>query len=140
MKRWYRRFEEINNGRQHDRSSDEYEDDVYAFFMNCIHLKDWIRNDQECQFRDKVEAYVNQTPCLETCRQICNSAKHLTLNQGTPSQMKSRIFEFNIGGPKHETISIRYSVEVNGEKIDAFALASEYVQKWQEFLASGKGA
>src|SRR5258708_1539825 len=29
----------------HDRPKHDYEDDLWAFFQNCWHLKDWIKND-----------------------------------------------------------------------------------------------
>ena len=31
--------------------SSDYEDDVYAFFMHCYHLKDWIKNDASVKSR-----------------------------------------------------------------------------------------
>jgi len=45
MKRWYIRFASLNQGRPHNVPSDNYLEDIYAFFMNCYHLKDWIKND-----------------------------------------------------------------------------------------------
>ena len=44
-KRWYDRLTAIDQGRAHDMASDHYVDEIYAFFLNCYHLKDWIKND-----------------------------------------------------------------------------------------------
>jgi hypothetical protein len=46
VKRWYKRFDEINQGKENYRSSEDCRDEVYAFFINCYHLKDWIKNDK----------------------------------------------------------------------------------------------
>jgi hypothetical protein len=43
--RWYSRFEQINRGQHDAPSTDFYQDDVYAFFQNSYHLKDWLKND-----------------------------------------------------------------------------------------------
>ena len=50
MQRSYDRFREINS-RLADKVSSDYEDDVFAFFMHCYHLKDWIKNDPSVKAR-----------------------------------------------------------------------------------------
>jgi len=40
MQRWYDKFAALNGGRQHDMPSENYVDDIYAFFLNAYHLKD----------------------------------------------------------------------------------------------------
>jgi len=45
VKRWYTRFKSIDEGRPDTLTLDGYLDEVYAFFQNCYHLKDWIKND-----------------------------------------------------------------------------------------------
>ena len=45
VRRWLDRFTETNSGRSHTKDSDNYQDEVYAFFQNCYHLKDWLIND-----------------------------------------------------------------------------------------------
>ena len=45
-------------GADHDRESDAYQDEAYAFFLNCFHLKDW--EEARCvQARDRVHARVD---------------------------------------------------------------------------------
>lgn len=53
MKRWYERIKKIEQGRPHNLPSDHYHDEVYAFFMNCYHLRDWIEKDKTVEPRDK---------------------------------------------------------------------------------------
>lgn len=45
VKRWYERFRRINEGTSHEKNTEYYHDEVYAFFVNCFHVKDWILND-----------------------------------------------------------------------------------------------
>jgi len=58
--RWYARFSRTNEGREHTDASDNYQDEVYAFFQNCFHLKDWIKNDSSVpsDIRDQVEGFM----------------------------------------------------------------------------------
>jgi hypothetical protein len=39
MKRFYTRFSAIDQGRPHDAASDNYKDDIYAFFLIVITLR-----------------------------------------------------------------------------------------------------
>ena len=56
--RWFERFSNTARGRDHDRESDAYQDEAYAFFLNCFHLKDW--EEARCvQARDRVHARVD---------------------------------------------------------------------------------
>jgi hypothetical protein len=45
INRWFERFSQTARGRDHDRESDAYQDEAHAFFLNCFHLKDWLKND-----------------------------------------------------------------------------------------------
>jgi len=45
VQRWYERFREIDAGRIHTRASDFYQDVAHAFFVDCFHLKVWLKND-----------------------------------------------------------------------------------------------
>src|SRR3990170_1608469 len=81
MKRWYGRFVALDQGRPHDVPSDNYLDEIYAFFMNCYHLKDWIKDDGTVPpaAQQAVEPYINSSRPLKLCADICNSLKHLRL-------------------------------------------------------------
>lgn len=43
--RWLNRLGDTYVGRLHDSVTEAYEDEVYAFFQNYYHLKDWLKND-----------------------------------------------------------------------------------------------
>ncbi len=45
VNRWYDRFGKIDAGVEHYKSSDFSDDEMWSFFINCYHFKDWLKND-----------------------------------------------------------------------------------------------
>ena len=136
LKRWYDRFEKIHQGRLHTLASDYYNDEIYAFFLNCYHLKDWIQNDDTVKLpKGKIEHFINQNECMRVCEDICNGIKHLKRksHSGRAPEFGARKFSLNLGGSK-PIIKIKYSIITKTGTIDAFELASGCVQKWKEFI------
>lgn len=140
VKRWYERFKNINNGKIHDKPSEFYEDELYAFFMNCYHLKDWIINDPSTSsVANKVEGCINSNPDLKFCADLCNSLKHLCLNKkGHPPRSKE--------DPKFGTKSAIYNIAENSIKFDytidtlsghrsAFDIATKCMEAWDKFYS-----
>ena len=40
VNRWYDRIKDVDEGRLHlEKDSEYYQDNIYAFFQNCYHLK-----------------------------------------------------------------------------------------------------
>jgi hypothetical protein len=143
VKRYLSKFEEINDGKIHDQSSSHYDDDVYAFFQACYHLKDWIRNDPACSSWSNVEDYINNNPKLQICGDLCNALKHLVLDRHrsteNPNFAGSGItlsIENGFGVDKEFYISIKYIISTNSGTIDAFALAEDCVKAWETFIQS----
>lgn len=138
VKRYYDRFRAINEGTSHGVSSEYYVDDIYAFFLNCYHLKDWIKNDDTASAakRSGVEAYINSHDCLKVCADLCNGLKHLTLDRkprsGNEPELRGRIFGLNLG---QSTISVKQTIEHAGKKIDAFTLAGDCMKAWEAYMA-----
>lgn len=135
MMRWYRRFEALNRGRVHDSPSDNYVDEIYAFFMNCYHLKDWIETSTPVQEK-VVEEYINNTKSLRLCADICNSLKHLRLTRNRSREKpefgaKKIALNLGQGAP---TISFNYEVKTVSGTIDAFQLATDCVKAWDAFF------
>ena len=142
VKRWYERFRVINQGRQHDRPSDYYQDEVYAFFLNCYHLKDWIKNDESIRpAAAKVEEFINNNKELGLCADICNGVKHLKLTSnrsGKYPQFGKREFKLSLGGHR-AIISVKYSIDTADGPVDAFELATKCLQAWKNFIVSNIG-
>ena len=114
------------------------QDDIYSFFMNCYHLKDWIRNDPSgSSIAGKVEGYINTTPELSLCADICNGLKHLTLTthrSGEKPEFGPRKFEVGIGA-EPTTIAAHYTINTDSGPIDAFSLATKCLEAWEKLLA-----
>jgi hypothetical protein len=139
VNRWYNRFKMINTGRPHDQPSENYQDDVYAFFLNCYHLKDWIRNDQSTgAAAGKVEKFVENSVELNLCRDICNSIKHLKLKcskSGKDPRFGRRDNKLDLGGGA-PTIAVNYEIQTTTGPIDAFELATKCIRAWESFFES----
>ena len=137
IRRWYLRFEETSQGKLHDKQSDFYQDDVYAFFMNCYHLKDWIKNDPTAfALSAKVETFISNVPEMALCADICNGLKHLVLTKPrSPENPRfgKRLFKVGVG-TQPTTIDVEYTIDTESGPIDAFNLATKCMEAWQAFL------
>ena len=134
VKRWFTRFEEINDGKTHDRHSDYYQDEVYAFFQNCYHLKDWVIQSEVIP-KEKVEDFINQSTELRICADLCNGSKHLQLNRtrtgDDSTDITARHYDFSVS---EKRISVHYYVVSDNKKYDAFSLATSCIKEWYDFL------
>lgn len=140
VKRWYERFAATNEGREHSAPSDYYEDDVYAFFINCHHLEDWIKKDPDVgPALGKVKDFINSSWELSVCADVCNGIKHLKRDREGRSKCDprfgSRAYELKLG-EREQTISVKYSIDTSSGPIDAFELATKCFQAWQNFIES----
>lgn len=144
VKRYLVRFKQINDGKAHDHTSPHYEDDVYAFFQNCYHLKDWIKADPTCSNWGCVENLINTSPDLAICADLANALKHLSRirkmrSTENPSFAGSHIqlnITDDIGGHDSFHIAIVYKISTSSGDIDAFELAERCVAIWEDFINS----
>ncbi len=137
VKRWWTRFREVSQGRTYFGISEFYEDEIFAFFLNCYHLKDWIKNDPSSgDLKDLVEPYINNSQALSICADLCNGLKHFKRD---PSRVRKNA-EF---GPKTETISqgkdsasiaISYTIITDTGTFDAFEIAQHCLVDWETFF------
>lgn len=118
----------------HNRSSDDYDDDMWSFFQNCWHLKDWIKNDQNvpASVRGSIERNVKLSPELLICADLANATKHLELSAPRVGAKHShKNYKIVVG----ESSSIEYFIDRgNGTRIDAVALAQQCVAAWEAIL------
>jgi hypothetical protein len=139
MMRWYDKFQRLYKdftGRE--ENIDEYFDIAYAFFTNCYHFKDWIRNDPMVKISDDdVERYITDNQCLSICDDICNGIKHLRLDRPKSDQkpkMETADIYDAVGPCEDPHRIIPYIDTMNNRSVDPFELATECVKRWQEFL------
>ncbi len=137
VKRWYARFEEIAKGRLHDQDSEHYRDVTYAFFMNCYHLKDWIKNDCTAGTRAQtVESFIDGSSEMSLCADICNAHKHLVLTSSRSGQNPQRgPTRYEVGlDSAPATIAVQYTIDTASGPVDAFSLATKCVAAWEKWL------
>lgn len=140
MIRSYARFAAMDQGQVYDRSSENYDDEVFVFFLNCYHLKDWIKNDGAAGLaaQNDVENFINSSYPLKLCADICNSHKHLRLttprSNGNPRFTK-RHYKFS-GDRIATTISVKFEIETSRGPLDAFTLATQCIDEWKFFIIS----
>lgn len=139
MKRWYNRFKEINDGRVAENPNFfYYHDEVYAFFQNCYHLKDWIINDERLSISKQiVDDFINQHRCLQICADVCNGSKHFNINNArSQGSVKMGPASTTIIGQGKDRINIiKYYIETDQECFNAFKLATECIKKWDDFIS-----
>lgn len=142
LQRNYRRLAEIDQGRRHNMGCENYRDEVYSFFLNCHHLKDWLINDSGFPgSRTDVENYINANQELQLCADICNAHKHLRLDSPRSTENP------RVGGQKIDlelrageaAIKIKFTIDTASGPLDAFELATRCLELWMEFIIS-KGA
>jgi len=145
--RWYERFKNINDGQIHDKNSDFYLDDVYAFFINCFHLKDWIQNDDTVVLDSKVDKkekgkyikdYINTVDELKLCADLCNSVKHLYLDRKPYSRKEPKFGKKSAKlylGVGQDKIEMKYIIDTLSGPRDAFEIATKCMEAWDKFYS-----
>lgn len=61
----------------------DYQDDVWAFFQNCWHIKDWLEFDYRVprQKRASAIAAAHKSRVLRVCQDMANGTKHRRLSR-----------------------------------------------------------
>lgn len=136
-KRWYRKFKEINDGTENNQSTDHHKDIVYCFFQNCHHLKDWIKNDTSSSVtKGVVKGFIKENRCLLLCADICNGSKHLILDRkprsGETPEFVSKTVRLTLGSKTN--IAINWVIQTSSGNIDAFQLATQCMNAWNNFF------
>jgi hypothetical protein len=136
-KRWYGRFQEITDGRKHDRSVEFARDEVFAFFQNCYHVKDWIIEDKAMTIEDRkrvVEQFITESESLCLCADLCNATKHLVLKT-TRSHDSPEIARAHYGlNVSAGVLKVRFEISTDSGSIDAFDLATRCLSEWDRFF------
>jgi hypothetical protein len=140
MMRSYTRLAAMDQGQEYDASSQNYDDELFAFFLNCYHLKDWLKNDKAAgrAAQNDVEHFIDSSYPMKLCADICNSHKHLRLkaprSDGNPRFAKSH-YKL-LGDRDATTISVKFEIETSRGPMDAFTLATQCVDEWKFFILS----
>ena len=120
------------------------EDIVDAFFnfaVTAYHVKDWlIRHPNSNIAKGAVEAFISVTPQLETCRDICNHAKHFKFDY-TPKTIGIVSTITSLGEPvkRGEYFDIYGTTDVaivleDGQRFLSEKFADSVISAWESFF------
>jgi hypothetical protein len=148
VQRFYARIMDSSN------HSVRYQDDLWSFFQQCWHLKDWIKNDKGIPrlVREGIEKEVYRRRYIKICGDLANRGKHLRLTKkkgGKEVPRKGAKMTRHIsvhlydtmGAPDQSRSSVVYSypiLRVSGSKIDALDLAAKAMCQWEAVLKKWK--
>ena len=132
-----RALDRMKNSRRGDLV--DHEDDVWCFFQNCWHLKDWIINDDQIsrRYRNKVEADAKKYEALMICADLANRSKHLVLSG--PVRRDAKVTKKNLtihpGAPGTGYGEFDLVVTLkDGRDLDALDVATTAVENWRTLL------
>jgi len=149
MKRFLERIKTQN------RNQIEYEDDIWAFFQNAWHLKDWIQNDDAFKTKNNINIDnflkngIEQSTNLQICRDIANQTKHLRLKPENESRKKistknitkeiNKDIELRLGGPVSDNLNVyvKYNYRfksIDGIELNVLDLANNIVTEWGRII------
>jgi hypothetical protein len=144
--RLHNRFTIVNEARAtHNRVSDDYQDDVYAFFVSCYHFKDWLKNDPTTTaVTGDVEDIVKGSTDLSLCGDVANGFKHLALKGArvdASTAIGRRDFKVTFGedpttGESSTTFGAQYEIVAGSATYDAYTVASNCFVAWEQYLRS----
>jgi hypothetical protein len=158
VNRMLQRVQKISVAQTHGARDDANDtDDLYSFFQNVYHFKDWLKNDPASGLTSRdVEDVINHCRELRISADLCNGSKHLTFRSDRPPRTgdpttgigtvsldvpmgQSLPFSSGEDEPltvRFDTLMVRhqFSVESAGATLDVLAVATEAVAAWRRFL------
>src|SRR6266540_239818 len=119
---------------------DHYEDDLYHFFQDAWHLKDWIRNDSAAGAKaPNIEAEVKAVAAFMITADLANGTKHRVLTiekfirKGAVISERIRSVRLRGGRPDEN----RWPVTLrDGTKTTAQQVAEDVMKAWDVLLKS----
>jgi hypothetical protein len=129
------RLEAIYSGRPD--GSDEAVYDLYSFFLNCSHLRDWLAADPTSGLSGaSIKHSIARSTELGVCIDFANRRKHVDLTQ-TP-----RIDPLT--GPTSQSVTVyigegaahSWNIRAAGVDYDALVLARGCVSAWRSILVT----
>jgi len=136
VKRWKdeieRKLEDINRG-NYKGDKAIFFDMIFAFFVFCYHIKDYIENDNSLLVtKVTLNEFIKNNYCLRICYDLCIGTKHLVINHPKTTGGTLRInINYKLNRVGNKVIVSLQSKTVNQEFSD---LADECIQKWEEFI------
>lgn len=139
MERWLDRIAIMAEKGDRELKPVELRDFFIAYFQTCYHVKDYLKNDPKVRVSEpELQSFIDTNDCMALCADICNATKHLYLNSSGWSKEDPQIDErasATVSAATGES-SATFRVNTNSGKKDAYELAKECRETWDEFLRS----
>jgi hypothetical protein len=115
-----------------------FQDDMWAFFQNCWHVKDWLKKDPvvDEQLKAKVIDAAHRSPKLKICRELCNGTKHFKLDKQGAAATHSRT-TIRIEPGAWAEIDCMFDDGQDNE-LHGKQLAQECIAEWESILLAHK--
>ena len=87
-----------------------------------------------------VEDFINRSPELRICADLCNTSKHFKLTRKLRSTVnptpgaKTFGLEITLDKPEPPVIRVQYEIETTAGKRDALEIATKCISAWAGFL------
>ena len=134
-----RRF--LDRVQSHEGRRDiDYQDDVWAFFQNCWHIKDWLESDYRVRepIRKHAVRTAHKSRLLQVCRDMANGTKHRKLTKrGKPIRARAVHLWTNTTIVPGGRTTIDCMIKFPRRKVrfrSAREVAAECLQEWVRIL------
>jgi hypothetical protein len=141
-------------------------DAATSFFVECYHLKDWLKKDSRIKRPEDVEDFISKSDALSLAADLCNSLKHAGLNKtprsgmhldqinmayslDIPASTEPGFIKMTRNPSDGDTITISRSnrmgrpvatakvvLTIGGKKHEVLDVAAQCVKDWDAFLAA----
>jgi hypothetical protein len=134
VRRWHCLVQHIGRQRKEGDTQQEH-DFLYAFFQNCYHLRDWLKNSDTVRPATLAAFFRLNEPML-VCRDICNGTKHWQIDRPSIDADFSIGREYvPTGWPGDRPHANESWFIISGQsKYDVFQLADTCMALWESFL------
>ena len=116
---------------------DAYQDDMWSFFMNVWHVKDWIKNDDVVpqDVKRKVLDAAHSSATLMLCRGIANGVKHLL--PGHAEGGKGAVATYILFRGDEDAVSFDYHIRRDDDSyVTVYEVACDAMREWKRILTA----
>ena len=140
IKRWHKILNEIRLSNASEDKTEYQVDCIFAFFMNCFHLTDWLKHSKTSLDDKTIDDFINNNDEMKICKYLCLGSKHLTLDKKRHdvSNIVTIGKEWDpfaeVLNNKNPVLNITYSLDTKYGKFNVFELSDTCVNLWEDFL------
>jgi hypothetical protein len=116
----------------------DYSDDVWSFFVNAWHIRDWVKHDKniDSATRARIVDAAKIARSLRLCADLANGRKHLTLTRPPRIGAELSTMRAAIGEGENWIFDLYLTLgdEHPAESVAAVAVAFDAMREWQRII------